>query len=67
MPWLTTSPDDPEDEPDKIGIEGAMNYLNAIQVQLDEVACFGIFELLKAPSMGEFARQGFLEGWKSVR
>jgi hypothetical protein len=43
-----------------------MKFLEAIQVQLDEVACLGIAELLKSPSMGEFTRAGFVDGWKSV-
>ncbi|KAF3400933.1 Defective in cullin neddylation protein 1 [Talaromyces pinophilus] len=58
--------DDPKENPDTIGIEGAMKFLEAIQVRLDEVACLGIAELLKSPSMGEFTRTGFVDGWKSV-
>ena len=34
--------DDPEDNPDGIGIEGSMKFLGDIQVQLDEVACLGV-------------------------
>lgn len=44
-----------------------MRYLADINVELDEVACLAIAELLKSPSMGEFNREGFLEGWKSVQ
>ncbi|KAL2221981.1 Cullin binding-domain-containing protein [Thermoascus aurantiacus ATCC 26904] len=58
--------DAPEDNPDAIGIEGAMKFLGDIRVQLDEVACFGVAELLKSPSMGEFTREGFVEGWKTA-
>lgn len=43
-----------------------MKFLGDIQVQLDEVTCLGIAELLKSPSMGEFTREGFLNGWRSV-
>jgi DCN1-like protein 1/2 len=43
-----------------------MKYLGDIQVQLDEVACLGIAELLQSPSMGEFTREGFLNGWRRV-
>jgi DCN1-like protein 1/2 len=49
-----------------IGIEGAIKYLGEIGIKLDEVACFGIAELLQSPSMGEFPRSGFLAGWKGV-
>jgi len=57
--------DDPADNPDGIGIEGTMKYLGDIQVRLDEVACFGVAELVKSPSMGEFTREGFVEGWRA--
>lgn len=43
-----------------------MKFLGDIHVQLDEVTCLGIAELLKSPSMGEFTREGFVNGWKSV-
>ena len=59
--------DDPEDNPDGIGIEGSMKFLGDIQVQLDEVACLGVAELLKSPSMGEFTRESFVTGWRSVK
>ncbi|PLB51253.1 defective in cullin neddylation protein 1 [Aspergillus steynii IBT 23096] len=58
--------DSPAEDPDTIGIDGAMKFFGDIQVQLDEVTCLGIAELLKSPSMGEFTREGFLNGWRSV-
>ncbi|KAI5290237.1 Scaffold-type E3 ligase [Ascosphaera aggregata] len=58
--------DDPADSPDKIGIEGAMSYLNDIGVPLDEVVCLGIAELLQSETIGEFKRDKFIEGWQSV-
>ena len=59
--------DGPEDNPDGIGIEGSMQFLSDIQVKLDEVACLGVAELLKSPSMGESTREGFVAGWRSVK
>jgi len=56
--------DAPGNNPDGIGIEGVMKYFGDINIELDEVACFGIAELLKSPTMGEFTREGFIEGWK---
>lgn len=44
-----------------------MRFLTNIQVQLDEVACLGVFEMCKCPSMGEFTREGFVEGWKGAQ
>ncbi|KAI2039172.1 Scaffold-type E3 ligase [Ophidiomyces ophidiicola] len=58
--------DSPTDNPDGIGIDGAMKYLADIKVNLDEVACLAISELLRSPSMGEFTRQGFIDGWKDL-
>lgn len=63
---LTNLKDDPEENPDGIGIEGAMKFLGDIQVKLDEVACLGVAELLQSPSMGEFTRDGFIAGWRSA-
>ncbi|KAL4998564.1 Cullin binding-domain-containing protein [Aspergillus recurvatus] len=59
--------DSPEETPDTIGIEGAMRYLGDIEVELDEVTCLTVAELLQSPSMGEFTREGFLNGWRSVQ
>ncbi|CAI7568918.1 unnamed protein product [Penicillium bialowiezense] len=59
--------DDPIDSPDTIGITRAMEFLGDIGVQLDEVACLAVAEIVKSPSMGEFTRQGFVNGWCGVR
>ncbi|WEW61156.1 Scaffold-type E3 ligase [Emydomyces testavorans] len=61
---LRKDSESPADKPDSIGIEGAMKYLGDIKVQLDEVVCLGISELLRSPSMGEFTRESFVDGWK---
>ncbi|KAL4862226.1 hypothetical protein BDV12DRAFT_203264 [Aspergillus spectabilis] len=58
--------DSPNENPDDIGPEGVMRYLGDIKVDLDEVTCIAISELLKSPSMGELTREGFLNGWRSV-
>lgn len=47
-----------------MGVNGCMKYLQAINVNLEEPAVLVIAELLKAPSVGEFSRQGFVDGWK---
>ncbi|KAI5297074.1 Scaffold-type E3 ligase, partial [Ascosphaera atra] len=57
--------DDPKNEPNEIGIEGAMLYLEAIEVPLDEVICLGIAELLKSETIGKFKRDDFIGGWSS--
>src|SRR5262245_46576165 len=64
---LTIEIESPKNNPDGIGIEGAIKYLGDIKVQLDEVVCLGVAELLRSPSMGEFTREGFVDGWKNVK
>ncbi|OAP62824.1 hypothetical protein AYL99_02051 [Fonsecaea erecta] len=58
--------DNPKDAPDTIGIEGAQKYLTDLGVELDEVAHLGICDLLQCPSIGEFERESFVSGWRSV-
>ncbi|KAJ9491674.1 hypothetical protein VN97_g1608 [Penicillium thymicola] len=58
--------DDPVNSPDTIGITRAIDFLGDLKVELDEVTCLAIAELLKSPSMGEFTREGWKEGWRGV-
>ena len=60
-------PDNAAEEPDKIGIEGSMRYLMDLGVKLDEVVVLAILTELGAPTMGEFTREGFVNGWQSHR
>ncbi|OQE44912.1 hypothetical protein PENCOP_c002G04492 [Penicillium coprophilum] len=55
--------DDPVESPDTIGISRAIDFLGDLKVELDEVTCLAIAELLQSPSMGEFTRQGWMDGW----
>ncbi|KAI9742086.1 MAG: Scaffold-type E3 ligase [Cirrosporium novae-zelandiae] len=59
--------DDPIDSPDTIGLQSAMKYLGDLGLSLDELAVLGVAELLQSPTMGEFPRDGFVNGWKSTR
>ncbi|KAJ5083519.1 Scaffold-type E3 ligase [Penicillium angulare] len=65
--YTNTSLDASTDEPEKIGIEGAMKYFGDLEVQLDEIACLGVAELCKCPAMGEFTKEGFVDGWRAVQ
>lgn len=67
IPILISSLDNIKDSPNGIGIEGAMKFFADINVQLDEVTCLGIMELCKCPAMGEFTREGFVDGWRGVQ
>ena len=60
-------PENAAQEPDKIGIEGSMRYLMDLGVKLDEVVVLAILTELGAPTMGEFTREGFVNGWQSHR
>lgn len=53
-------------EPEKINMDGAMRYLGDLRVDLDDPAVMAIFELLDAPTMGEFERDKFISGWENV-
>lgn len=64
-PGLTLA-DDATNEPGRIGMEGVMKYFEAIDVALDDVSFVVAFELLEAPSMGEFSREGFVNGWTNA-
>jgi len=43
-----------------------MRFLQAIDVGLEEPTVMLVAELLKAPTMGEFSREGFVAGWLSL-
>ncbi|KAJ5525219.1 DUF298 domain protein [Penicillium frequentans] len=58
---------DPDtDEEDQFGIDGAMKYFQDLEVALDEIVVLGVAELCQCPAMGEFTKEGFLNGWKLV-
>ncbi|KAL9125556.1 MAG: hypothetical protein Q9217_005255 [Psora testacea] len=64
---LTSALLDTADEPDRIGVEGSMRYLQDLGVQLDEPALLTILTELGAPTIGEFSRTNFVEGWIRMR
>ncbi|KAA8914823.1 Cullin binding-domain-containing protein [Sphaerosporella brunnea] len=57
---------EPTDAPDTFGVNGSMRFLQSIDVGLEESTVLVIAELLNAPTMGEFSRQGFITGWTSL-
>ena len=44
-----------------------MKYINDLKVDLEDIAVLAIGEALQAPSMGEFTREGFINGWKTLK
>lgn len=68
--WLTSialGADEAIESPDTIGVEGSMKYLGDLGVNLDEVVVLAVLAELQAPTMGEFSREGFIQGWKTYR
>lgn len=44
-----------------------MDYLEKINVSLENVELFVALEIVQAPTIGEITKQGFVEGWKKAR
>jgi len=59
--------DDAAEEPDRIAVEGSMRYLQDLGLKLDEPVLLAVLTELGAPTMGEFTREGFLNGWTNLR
>ncbi|KAL8879029.1 MAG: hypothetical protein Q9198_003280 [Flavoplaca austrocitrina] len=59
--------DNPKDEPDTIGVEGSMRYLQDLCLSLEEPVVLAILTELAAPTMCELTRSGFIDGWKRLR
>lgn len=58
--------DDPS-TPDAIGPDGSMKYFGNLGVDLEGMDAFAVSEVIQAPTMGEISREGFVEGWASLK
>jgi DCN1-like protein 1/2 len=59
--------EDGKDEKDKLELESTMGYLsNELGINLENAELFVVQELLQAPSVGEIARKGYVDGWRSA-
>ncbi|KAF8416677.1 Cullin binding-domain-containing protein [Terfezia claveryi] len=54
------------DPQDVINVNGTMAYIQGLGMDLEEPAVLALCEALKAPTMGEFSRNEFVEGWKNM-
>ncbi|KAK7519342.1 Cullin binding-domain-containing protein [Phyllosticta citriasiana] len=52
-------------EKETIGVDGTMQYLEALSVPLDDIAALVVMELVQSPTMGEITRKGFVDGWST--
>lgn len=51
------------DEPDLVGVDGTMSYLQQLEVDLEGMDSLAVLEIIQAPTMGEITREGFVNGW----
>ena len=62
-----TRTDQEQDEAGKMELQSTMDYLEKINVSLENVELFVALEIVQAPTIGEITKQGFVEGWKKAR
>jgi DCN1-like protein 1/2 len=55
--------EDAAGEPDVVGVEGTMSYLQQLDVDLEGMESLAALEIIQAPTMGEISREGFVNGW----
>ncbi|GAA6044281.1 hypothetical protein JCM8097_002110 [Rhodosporidiobolus ruineniae] len=53
--------------PTEIGMEGTMQYCQDLGVNPEDVVMLALAWFTKAPTMGRFARKGWLEAWQGIR
>ncbi|KAK9453629.1 Cullin binding-domain-containing protein [Dipodascopsis uninucleata] len=56
---------DPEDS-EAIGLDGTINYVTDLGVQLEDPVVLALACKLEAPEIGKFSKEGFLKGWASL-
>lgn len=44
-----------------------MGYLQEIGVDPEGLDCLAVMEIVKAPTLGEFEREGFVKGWAALK
>jgi hypothetical protein len=44
-----------------------MSYFEKLGVDIEGMEALAVMELIQAPTMGEIGREGFVEGWASVK
>lgn len=54
------------DEKDMTSVDGTMQYLKDIGVNLENAQLFVACEVVKAPALGELSREAFVAGWSAV-
>lgn len=44
-----------------------MGYFEKLGVDLEGMDTLAVLEVIQAPTMGEISREGFVEGWSSLK
>lgn len=61
--WLVADPK----QPDETGIDGTILYCQDLGVEPEDVVMLAVAWVAKAPTMGRFAKKGWIEGWREAR
>lgn len=64
--------EDPKEEPNEINVEGTMQMMQDLGVDVADVGSFVFAELVKSPSLGKMVRSEFVKslsttGWVTLR
>ncbi|KAK1778765.1 Cullin binding-domain-containing protein [Copromyces sp. CBS 386.78] len=51
---------------DAIGAESAQAYISSMGANIENVEAFVVLEIVRADSIGQISRQGFVEGWTAI-
>lgn len=63
---LSAPSKDPQ-QVDEIGIDGTIQYCEDLGVEPEDVVMLAVAWLTSAPSMGKFAKTGWIDGWKALK
>jgi len=54
------------DEKDETAVDGTMQYLTDLGLNLENAEMFVALEIVQAPAFGELSKNAFVEGWKAI-
>lgn len=52
-----------DDMSDTCGVEGTMEYLTELEINLEDASFLIPLEIVQAPALGEMSKDGFVNGW----
>ncbi|KAK9468837.1 Cullin binding-domain-containing protein [Lipomyces arxii] len=54
------------EDPTSIGLDGTINYIQDLGVDLEDPVVLALAYKLSAPTVGQFSKQGFINGWQEM-